>query len=247
MRYAGAIRIDHAAALRRLFLVPSGSRPDGGAYVRYPADRLLQILAEVSAEHRCLVIGEDLGLIPKGLQDDLAAAHILSYRILSYEQDEQGFKPADVYPVLALACISTHDHQTLAGWWRGADIQARYDHGIVPPDLTEKHLEDRKRERRNLKTALKAAGLNLPARLANEQTLRALTVSAYRFIARTPSLLVAVRLADLTDEKRPTNVPGTSDSYPNWKPKLTVLLEDLMSSPLLKSVTAAMREERPQE
>jgi 4-alpha-glucanotransferase len=251
MRYAGAIRIDHAAALRRLFLVPSGSRPDGGAYVRYPQDRLLQILAEVSAEHRCLVIGEDLGLIPKGLQDDLAAAHILSYRILSYEQDEKGFKPADVYPVLALACISTHDHQTLAGWWRGADIQARCEHGIVPPDLTEAHLEDRKRERRNLKAALKAAGLDLPARLsqarASEETLRELTVSAYRFIARTPSLLAAIRLADLTDEKRPTNVPGTSDSYPNWKPKLSVLLADLMSSPLLKSVTAAMREERPRE
>ncbi|MGO8035064.1 4-alpha-glucanotransferase [Rhizobium leguminosarum] len=251
MRYAGAIRIDHAAALRRLFLVPLGSRPDGGAYVRYPQDRLLQILAEVSAEHRCLVIGEDLGLIPKGLQDDLAAAHILSYRILSYEQDKKGFKPADVYPALALACISTHDHQTLAGWWRGADIQARCDHGIVPPDLTEKHLEDRKRERRNLKTALKAAGLELPARLsqarASEETLRELTVSAYRFIARTPSLLAAVRLADLTDEKRPTNVPGTSYSYPNWKPKLSVLLADLMSSPLLKSVTAAMREERPRE
>ncbi|KAF5884913.1 4-alpha-glucanotransferase [Rhizobium sp. PEPV16] len=251
MRYAGAIRIDHAAALRRLFLVPLGSRPDGGAYVRYPADRLLQILAEVSAEHRCLVIGEDLGLIPKGLQDDLAAAHILSYRILSYEQDGKGFKPADVYPVLALACISTHDHQTLAGWWRGADIQARCDHGIVPADLTEKHLEDRKRERRNLKAALKSAGLDLPARLsqarASEETLRELTVSAYRFIARTPSLLSAVRLADLTDEKRPTNVPGTSNSYPNWKPKLSVLLADLMSSPLLKSVTAAMREERPRE
>jgi 4-alpha-glucanotransferase len=42
-------------------------------------------------------------------------------------------------------------------------------------------------------------------------------------------------------------VPGTSDSYPNWKPKLSVLLADLMSSPLLKSVTAAMREERPRE
>ncbi|MGR9200750.1 4-alpha-glucanotransferase [Rhizobium leguminosarum] len=251
MRYAGAIRIDHAAALRRIFLVPLGSRPDGGAYVRYPADRLLQILADVSAEHRCLVIGEDLGLIPKGLQDDLAAAHILSYRILSYEQDEKGFKPADVYPVLALACISTHDHQTLAGWWRGADIQARCEHGIVPPDLTDAHLEDRKQERRNLKAALKAAGLDLPARLsqarASEETLRELTVSAYRFIARTPSLLAAIRLADLTDEKRPTNVPGTSDSYPNWKPKLSVLLADLMSSPLLKSVTAAMREERPRE
>ncbi|MBB3302336.1 4-alpha-glucanotransferase [Rhizobium sp. BK077] len=72
-------------------------------------------------------------------------------------------------------------------------------------------------------------------------------MSAYRFIARTPSLLAVVRLADLTDEKRPTNVPGTSDSYPNWKPKLSFLLGDLMSSPLLKSVTAAMREERPRD
>lgn len=73
-----------------------------------------------------------------------------------------------------------------------------------------------------------------------------LTVSAYRLIARTPSLLVAVRLADLTDEKNPTNIPGTSDSYPNWRPKLSVSLEDMMSSALVKRVTEAMREERPQ-
>ncbi|WP_184692685.1 4-alpha-glucanotransferase [Rhizobium leguminosarum] len=249
MRYAGAIRIDHAPAIRRLFLVPLGSRPDGGAYVRYPEDRLLQILAEVSAEHRCLVIGESLGMIPEGLQEDLATAGILSYRILSYEQDEKGFKPADAYPVLALACISTHDHQTLAGWWRGADIQDRCEHGIVPPDLTEEHLKHRKRERRYLKAVFNAAGLDVPPRLmaarASQEALQDLTVSAYRFIARTPSLLTSVRLADLTGEKAPTNIPGTSDSYPNWKPKLSVLLEDLLSVPLLKRVTAAMREERP--
>ncbi|MBB4192400.1 4-alpha-glucanotransferase [Rhizobium aethiopicum] len=248
MRYAGAIRIDHAPALRRLFLVPLGSRPDGGAYVRYPQHRLLQILAETSAEHRCLVIGEALGMIPPDLPDELAAAQILSYRILSYEQDEKGFKPPDAYPVFGLTCISTHDHQTLAGWWRSADIQDRRDHGIVPPDLTAKHLQHRQRERRNLKAALRAADIDVPARLsarASRETLRELTVSAYRFIARTPSLLVAVRLADLTDEKRPTNIPGTSDSYPNWKPKLSVSLEGLASNPLLHRITAAMREERP--
>lgn len=249
MRYAGAIRIDHVPALRRLFLVPLGASPEGGGYVRYPQDRLLQILAETSAEHRCLVIGEALGMIPDDLPDDLAAARILSYRILSYEQDDDGFKPAAAYPILALACISTHDHQTLAGWWRGADIQDRREHGIVPPDLTKKHLEHRKRERRRLKAALRAAGFGLPQRLdarASREALRQLTVSAYRFIARTPSLLVAIRLADLTDEKNPTNIPGTSGSYPNWKPKLSVSLEDMMSSPLVKRVTEAMRKERPQ-
>ncbi|WP_064693063.1 4-alpha-glucanotransferase [Rhizobium aegyptiacum] len=248
MRYAGAIRIDHAPALRRLFLVPLGSRPDGGAYVSYPEHRLLQILAETSAEHRCLVIGEALGMIPPDLPDELAAAQILSYRILSYEQDGKGFRPPDAYPVFGLACISTHDHQTLAGWWRSADIQDRRDHGIVPPDFTAKHLEYRRRERRNLKAALRAAGIEVPARLsakASRETLRELTVSAYRFIARTPSLLVAVRLADLTDEKRPTNIPGTSSSYPNWKPKLSVFLQGLASNSLLNRITTAMREERP--
>jgi 4-alpha-glucanotransferase len=249
MRYAGAIRIDHAAALRRLFLVPLDSRPDGGAYVNYPQDELLQILADASAEYRCLVIGEDLGMLPEGLQDDLSEAQILSYRILSYERDEDSFKPAEVYPTLALACISTHDHQTLAGWWRGADIKVRAEHGIVPPDVTEKHVEERKHERQDLKDALEEAGAEPPERLppktANEERLSDLVVSAHRFIAKTPSLLAAVRLADLTSEKKPTNIPGTSDSYPNWKPKLSVSLEDLPEVPLLQKIAEAMREERP--
>jgi 4-alpha-glucanotransferase len=251
MRYAGAIRIDHAAALRRLFLVPPDSPPEAGAYVDYPQHRLLKILAKASARYRCVVIGEDLGMLPEGLQHDLGEAQILSYRILSYERDKSGFKPADVYPVLALACISTHDHQTLAGWWRGRDIKARAEHGIVPPDVTEQHVKERKSERRDLKEALEDAGLDAPAQLtartADEEKLHDLVVSAHRFIARAPSLLAAVRLAELTSEKRPTNIPGTSDDYPNWKPKLSMAIEDLWAIPLVVRMAEAMRDERPRE
>ncbi|WP_310220596.1 4-alpha-glucanotransferase [Neorhizobium sp. 2083] len=247
MRYAGAIRIDHAAALRRLFLVPLESRPDGGAYVDYPQQDLLRIIAEASAEYQCLVIGEDLGILPEGLQDDLAQAQILSYRILSYERDGDSFKPAQDYPVLALACISTHDHQTLAGWWRGADIKVRAEHGIVPPDVTERHIEERKHERADLKEVLQQAGMASPqqSRHDTKEKLESLVISAHRFIARTPSLLAAVRLADLTSEKKPTNVPGTSDGYPNWKPKLSVSIEALKEVPLLQAIAEVMREERP--
>jgi len=248
MRYAGAVRIDHAAALRRLFLVPLGRAPDEGAYVNYPQADLLQILSEASAEFRCLVIGEDLGMLPEGLQDDLAEAGILSYRILSYERDDAGFKPADAYPRLSLACISTHDHQTLGGWWRGADIKARKEHGIVPPDVTEMHIEERDHEREDLKTALDEAGVEPPARLppvkASDDQLKDLVISAHRFIAKTPSVLVAVRLADMTNEKRPTNIPGTSSSYPNWKPKLSVSVEELDDLPLLQKIAKVMRNER---
>lgn len=248
MRYAGAIRIDHAAALRRLFLVPLDRSPEGGAYVDYPKDDLLRILAEASAEHECIVIGEDLGMLPEGLQDDLAEAQILSYRILSYERDESGFRAADVYPALALACISTHDHQTLAGWWRNADIKVRAEHGIVPPDVTKDHFAERKVERRDLLEALEEAEAEppatLPAATATEDKLADLVVSAHRFIAKTPSILVAVRLADMTGEKKATNVPGTSDGYPNWRPRLSVAIADLPNLPLLKRVAQAMREER---
>ena len=249
MRYAGAVRIDHAAALRRLFLVPLDSRPDDGAYVDYPQEDLLSILSEASAEHQCLVIGEDLGLLPDGLQDDLAEAQILSYRILSYERDGETFMPAKVYPTLALACISTHDHQTFAGWWRGADIKDRAEHGIVPPDATDKHDGERRHERKALKEALEEAGAKPPERLppktASEQGLSDLVVSAHRFIAKTPSLLAAVRLADLTSEKNPTNIPGTSECYPNWKPKLSVSLKDLSKVPLLQKIAEVMTKERP--
>lgn len=248
MRYAGAIRIDHAAALRRLFLVPVDSKPDGGAYVRYPQDDLLRTLAETSLRYRCIVIGEDLGILPNGLQEDLARAQILSFRILSYERDKHGFKPASAYPKLSLACVSTHDHQTLARWWLGADIEARLSHGIVPADVTKNHNEERKRERKDLVAALGLASEGFPSVRSSGATtkdkLGKLVIDAHRFIARTPSAMAAVRLADMTDEKHPTNVPGTTDSYPNWRPKLSVSIEDLADLSLFRKTAEAMREER---
>lgn len=244
MQYAGAIRIDHAAALRRLFLVPLGSRPSEGAYVQYPQSDLIRILAKTSGRHRCLVIGEDLGLLPDGLQDELAAANILSYRILSYERDDQGFKSVTEYPALALACISTHDHQTLSGWLRGADIAMRAEHGIVSPELTRRHEAARVKEREQLVQAIGNPGASALASPPPESALNDLTIRAHRFVARTPSMLVAVRLADLTDEKRPTNVPGTSSSYPNWQPKLSVSIEKLSGLPLTTAIADAVNEGR---
>jgi len=244
MQYAGAIRIDHAAALRRLFLVPIDGTPSDGAYVSYPQEDLIRILAESSTRHRCLVIGEDLGLLPDGLQDDLTAARILSYRIFSYERDDEGFRAAADYPDLALACISTHDHQTLAGWWCGADIALRAEHGIVSPDLTRQHEAVREKERQQLVQAIGNPGAGDQTGSPAASTLDDMTIRAHRFVAGTPSMLVAVRLADLTDEKQPTNVPGTSRSYPNWQPKLSVAIERLSDLPLLSAISDAMNEGR---
>jgi 4-alpha-glucanotransferase len=249
MQYAGAIRIDHAAALARLFLVPFDGTPADGAYVTYPRQQILQVLASASHDHRCLVIGEDLGNLPDGLREDLARSRLLSYRIFSYERNEDGFIPAEDYPALALACVSTHDHQTLGGWWRGADISMRAEHGLVPQETADADLGARAVELVDLVRLLEAEDLPVPQGDEGEELedaeLDRLTVSLHRLLARTPSMLLAVRLADLTKEEQPTNVPGTSESHPNWRPKLSVALEGLEKDALVAEVSAALRQERP--
>lgn len=250
MRYAGAVRIDHAAALGRLFLVPFDSPPSEGAYVDYPKEALLQVLSEASHDHQCLVIGEDLGNLPPGLKEDLARANLLSYRIFSYERDQDGFIAAADYPALSLACISTHDHQTLGGWWAGADISARAEHGLVPQATADQDLAQRETERADLVRLVGAEDLAAPAPDSvslKGDDLDRLIVSLHRLMARTPSMLLGVRIADLTKEPEPTNIPGTSESHPNWQRKLSVNLDELDDLPLVVEVTAALRAERPRQ
>ncbi|MBB3595953.1 4-alpha-glucanotransferase [Rhizobium sp. BK529] len=244
MQYAGAIRIDHAAAFARLYLVPTDATPADGAYVRYPTDDMLEQLASISLEFKCLVIGEDLGEVASGLREDLASAGVLSYRILSYEQTADGLVLPQHYPQLALACVSTHDHQTFTGWWKGADIDLRLEHALVSEETTLQHRETRTEERKRVLEAFAALGLARPDRKPGTHKPEQLAVAAHEFVAMTPSMLVSVRLADLTDEQKPTNIPGTDKSYPNWRPKLSSDLEALEKHPVVRRVAAIMNRYR---
>ena len=122
MRHAGGLRIDHAMGLQHLYWVPQGQKPSAGAYVRYPMEDLIGILALESHRHRCLVVGEDLGTVPEGFRERMAEANILSYRVLFFEQEPEtgAFLPPSAYPPLALAVSAATTFRPCAAGGKGA-------------------------------------------------------------------------------------------------------------------------------
>lgn len=120
MCHAGGLRIDHVMALEQLYWVPQGATAAQGAYVRYPREDLIGILALESHRNRCLIVGEDLGTVPAGFRDRMSEARILSYRVLFFEKDAGGFVGPNRYPALSLAVTGSHDLPTLSAWMEGA-------------------------------------------------------------------------------------------------------------------------------
>ena len=218
MRHAGALRIDHVMALQRLFVVPEGAPALDGAYLSYPLDDLLGELALESVRARCLVIGEDLGTVPDGIREKLAAANVLSYRVLFFERWGDDFAPPAAYPRKALACASTHDLPTLVGWRQGADIEEKAALGLLSPEAAEAEQRRRQSDMARLLQAL-AAENGLPAD-AGDLPDPDFVAAVHAFLAKTPSALALVQIDDLLGETSAVNLPGTDRERPNWRRKL---------------------------
>ena len=216
MRHAGALRIDHAMGLQRLFWVPDGARGAEGAYVGYDLERNLADVALESHRAKCLVIGEDLGTVPDGFRDRLDAADVLSYRVLFFERHGLRFQQPNEYPVKAVACVATHDLATLRGWWAGADYAERAVLGLISADDGARAAAERSTERREL-----AEAIGIAAGDDDEEMPAGLTEAAHAFVANTPCLLAVAQAEDLVGEPVAVNLPGTSHQRPNWQRKLS--------------------------
>ncbi len=240
MRHAGALRIDHVMGLARQFWVPEGADGSEGAYVAYPLQDLLGELALESERARCQVIGEDLGTVPEGLREILADARVLSYRVLPFERDGKAFRPPQAYPVLAWACVATHDLPPMAGWWDGLDIAERLELGLMTPGAAEDAKAERVVDRQALLQALARAGLIPPDLDPSGDMTTALSAAIHAYVAMTPSALAVTQMEDLAGERTAVNLPGTDNERPNWRRRIGAPLDELMESPLARSVLAAM-------
>ena len=225
LAHAGGLRIDHALGLKRLWVVPDGGRPSDGAYLAMPFDDLLRILALESHRANAIVIGEDLGTVPPGFRDTMAARGMLGMRVLPFERDASGFTPSSAWDERAVAMTGTHDTATLAGWWTGRDIT--WNHKLKRGGSDEP--ADRLRrigEKKALWTACVRVGVAsgpVPADPAPAVD------AALAFTAQSPCPITIVPLEDLVGIEEQPNLPGTTDEHPNWRRRMPDTTEALLA------------------
>ncbi len=238
-RHAGALRIDHVMGLFRLFWIPEGKTGKEGAFVRYPANDLLGILALESVRHRALVVGEDLGTVPEDVPPALEKWGVLSSKVLYFEREGNGgFRAADRYAASSLATANTHDLATLAGFWAGRDLEQRAHVGLIPDEAALASAEqERERDKQALLARLAQDGILPEARAPDDAGV--LRGAIHEFLCRTPAALVGLALDDLAGEIDAVNLPGVGpDQHPSWMRKMSMTIEEMQSS---EEVSKAVR------
>jgi 4-alpha-glucanotransferase len=226
MAGAGGLRVDHVMGLFRLWWVPSdgpgisGSAADG-AYVRYPYEDLLDIVALESHRAQAIVVGEDLGTVEDGVREAMAEHGILSYRLLWFEDDEPAQWPAE-----AMAAVTTHDLPTIAGLWTGSDLAEQREYGLG----TDEELE------RGRASLLEHLG-----EVSADASPAEAVLAAYRRLATAPSTLLSATLDDALAVERRPNMPGAKER-PNWCLPLPVPTEELAGHSGVQAVAQVLAE-----
>lgn len=252
LRHSGGVRIDHALGLFRQYWIPDGCDAADGTYVTYPARDLLGILALDAETADAVVVAEDLGTVPEGTTEALHAHGFFGSEVLYFARDEDGQPLAQRdYPPLTFASVTTHDLPTAAGWWadEAPRLQARLGQ-LGEGQTLEQVLADTAEQHEALRQLLHSAGA-----FGDDDDP---VVAMYRFLAGTPSLLVAAWLPDAVGDLRQPNLPGTTDEYPNWRLPIAepaddgegarpVLLEALREDERVSRLVAALHRRRGAE
>lgn len=241
LRHVGGLRIDHVLGLQRLWLVPEGASE--GAYLRYPRQDLLRLVALESQRHRAIVIGEDLGTLPAGFQDVLSDAGVLGLRVLYFQRDHKLFIEPARWSADAVATTTTHDLPTVAGWWEGRDLAWRTRLGLSDAAQREQDEAEREESRDCLWGAFAHAGLvrgEKPAPEAPDD----LVEPAAAYVARTPAPLVLLPVEDVLGLGEAPNLPGTTSGHPNWQRRLPGEAAELLNSGIARERIARVRRER---
>ncbi|EEX14656.1 4-alpha-glucanotransferase [Citreicella sp. SE45] len=232
LRFSGALRIDHILGFERAYWVPDGDLP--GAYVTMPRDAMLAIARMEAARAGAVIVGEDLGVIPDGLQHALEDSGILGCRLMCFEHagDPPWYRAPQDYTEGAIASFSSHDLPTWRGWRSGREITLRRDMGITPPEHVEGMMSWRGREVEGFD------GATGPYRDGYAPETPEAMAS---LLAQTASRMVALQIEDMLGLDNQPNMPGTVWQYPNWRQRLPTGVAEISASPVLANCARIMK------
>lgn len=238
LRHAGGVRIDHILGLRRLWLVPDGAGAGEGAYLAYPLEDLLRLVAIEADAHGAIAIGEDLGTVPEGLREEMTRHGLLGMRVLPFERDADGsVLPPEDWDKGAVAMTSTHDLPTIAGWWAGSDLHWRAR--VAACDVAAEALTAREGERAAFAAAAAEAGMAATIDDAGDAV-----DAAIAYVAQSASDLALIPLEDLLGLDESPNLPGTVDEHPNWRRRMAASADDLLTAPEVKARLCLLQKTR---
>jgi len=232
LRLASALRIDHAAGLHRCYWVPHGLSATDGVYVHYPAEEYYALLSILSHRHEALIVGENLGTIPRYVNRGLRRHGALGMSIGQFELGASAQHPLPAPAPRTLAALNTHDMPPFAAHWRGTDLPLMARLGVVDPASVDRERLGRERGRGRVIEALRAAGLLDAHEDSDELVLEALLTH----LVRAPADVVMINLEDLWLETEPQNVPGIVEGYPSWRRKASRSLDWIASDPGIQSL-----------
>ena len=242
-RQAGGLRVDHVMGLARLWWIPAGLAPDRGTYVRYDHELMGNVLAAGAARAGAVAIGEDLGTVEPWLRAFLAERNILGTSVLWFERSADEMpRPPGSWRRGCLATVGTHDLPPAAAFLDGEQVTIRAQLGL----LTRPEAEERAAAAADLDRFLTMLAAEHLIAAGTRPSPAEFTTALYAYLTRTPASLIGVSLAEAAGQRRPQNMPGTTDEYPNWRVPLAngegdpVLLEDLPGQAGIRSITAIL-------
>lgn len=233
MRYATILRIDHFMGLHRIYVIPEGSDPKSGTYLRFFSEEFYALLTIESHRAQVEIVGEDLGTVPESVKHALDRHGFLHMWVLPFEAGQSPTKAIRTSTAAALSCVNTHDMVPFAGHRKGRDSQLFAKLKVID----EKAAKAAAKERRStLASWVSDLGLN---ESEGKQTPDPMLAKLLKLMAAAPTKLLLVNLEDLWGETEPQNIPGTWKEYPNWRRKAEVPLEYW---PALESMTSLLQD-----
>jgi 4-alpha-glucanotransferase len=230
--------------------VPQGHPPTEGTYVRYDAEAMLAVLVLEASRAGALVIGEDLGTVEPGVRETLRERGVLGTSVLWFERDWEGDGrplPPERWREDCLATATTHDLPSTAARLTGEHVELRHRLGLLTRPLEEERAEAAADTGEWLGLLTRLGLLHGTGGGHDPSEEEAEIQAVHRFLLRTPSRMLGIWLPDTVGDRRPQNLPGTWDQYPNWRLPVAdaegraVTLEELSRSPRLHALVDVLR------